>query len=86
MRFVLRLALLASLAGRIFACLVFGSEETDMPEPKSETELERLKAKALARWEGEGGALAAPKAGQAMAASSGEQTWIVSRGDLEAKT
>lgn len=28
-----------------------------MRDPKIETEVERLKAKALARWEGEGGAL-----------------------------
>jgi len=61
------------------ACLVFGSAETDMPDPKSESELERLKVRALARWEGEGGALAAPKSDQMLAASPGEQTWIVSR-------
>jgi hypothetical protein len=61
------------------ACLVFGSAETDMPDPKSETEVERLKAKALARWESEGGALAASKSDQVLAASPGAQTWIVSR-------
>ncbi len=74
-----------ALAVCVLACGVFGSAETDMLDPKTETEVERLKAKALARWESEGGALAASKSDQALddtslrilnvagAASPGEQ-------------
>lgn len=57
-----------------------------MPDPKIETEVERLKAKALARWESEGGALAASKSDQALAASRQGDVDRLARRDREAGT